>query len=111
MDEAQDGRVIRRPSSDEGACSVTDTPVARRSNMIGLSCKMMSDTRSTANMRILGIDPGLQVTGYAVLTSSAQGPRICEAGIIRSATDTVSKEMAKRLCSLYDGVTEVIAQF
>ena len=30
---------------------------------------------------ILGVDPGLQITGYAVL---APGPRVREAGIIRS---------------------------
>ena len=36
-------------------------------------------------MRILGLDPGLQVTGYAVLEVADRGPVVCEAGVIRSA--------------------------
>ena len=35
--------------------------------------------------RILGLDPGLQTTGYAVLEVAAAGPKVCDAGVIRSA--------------------------
>ena len=68
---------------------------------------------STANgsgspVRILGVDPGLQVTGYAVIE---EGPRICEAGIIKSAEGRGSTEMAPRLDALYNGIVEVIEQF
>ena len=70
-------------------------------------------TMSTANgsgstVRILGVDPGLQVTGYAVIE---EGPRICEAGIIKSAEGRGSTEMAPRLDALYNGIVEVIEQF
>ena len=62
-------------------------------------------------LRILGIDPGLQVTGYAVLEAAAAGPRVCEAGIIRSSEGRDPADMAERLRSLYNGIVEVIGQF
>jgi crossover junction endodeoxyribonuclease RuvC len=58
--------------------------------------------------RILGLDPGLQVTGYAVLEP---GPRICEAGVIRSSEGRAPADMASRLVSLYDSIVEVVSQF
>jgi crossover junction endodeoxyribonuclease RuvC len=65
----------------------------------------------TLGARILGIDPGLQVTGYAVLEAGARGPLVCEAGIIRSAEGRETPEMAKRVYSLYNSIEEVISQF
>jgi crossover junction endodeoxyribonuclease RuvC len=62
-------------------------------------------------MRILGIDPGLQVTGYAVIDSDARGPVVCEAGVIRSSEARAATDMAPRLCSLYDGLVEVLEQY
>jgi len=62
-------------------------------------------------LRILGLDPGLQVTGYAVLEASPQGPRVCEAGVIRSAENRSSADMAQRLGNLYTGIEEVMEQF
>jgi crossover junction endodeoxyribonuclease RuvC len=59
-------------------------------------------------MRILGIDPGLQVTGYAVIED---GPRVCEAGVIKSSEGRAPADMAPRLVSLYNGLVEVIDQF
>lgn len=59
-------------------------------------------------MRILGIDPGLEITGYGVLEA---GPRVCEAGVIRSRDTGAAADMATRLRSLYTGVVEVIEQF
>jgi crossover junction endodeoxyribonuclease RuvC len=61
--------------------------------------------------RILGIDPGLQITGYAVIESSSNGPHIREAGVIRSSEGKTSIDMAPRLCSLYEGLVEVLDQF
>src|SRR5437762_1926154 len=63
------------------------------------------------SFRILGIDPGLQVTGYAVLETSPNGPRICEAGVIRSAEGHATTDMAPRVRALYDGIVEVLEQF
>jgi crossover junction endodeoxyribonuclease RuvC len=62
-------------------------------------------------LRILGIDPGLNVTGYSVLEVGPRGPVICEAGVIRGAEGRGSNEMADRLLTLYGGVVEVIEQY
>lgn len=61
-------------------------------------------------MRILGIDPGLNTTGYAVLESLPAGPRIVEAGVLRSSEGKAKPDMAKRLRTLYDGLVEIIEQ-
>jgi crossover junction endodeoxyribonuclease RuvC len=61
--------------------------------------------------RILGIDPGLQVTGYAVLEPSDRGPRVCEAGVVRSAEGRDPADMARRVKTLYDGLCEVLDQW
>ena len=64
----------------------------------------------TTPRRILGIDPGLAITGYAVLEAAPTRPIIREAGIIRTADDNAS-DMAAKVLSVYKGVVEVIAQF
>jgi crossover junction endodeoxyribonuclease RuvC len=66
----------------------------------------MSDTPR----RILGIDPGLQVTGYAVLEARGDGPHVCEAGFIKTSP-TRTTDLACRLRVLYDGIVEVLDQF
>ncbi len=60
-------------------------------------------------IRILGIDPGLQVTGYGVLESSPQRPLVREAGVIR--TSEAKSGLAARVRSVYNGIVEVIEQF
>jgi crossover junction endodeoxyribonuclease RuvC len=62
-------------------------------------------------MRILGIDPGLQTTGYAVLESSPTGPKVCDAGVVRSAEGRDPADMAQRIKTLYDGVCEVLDEW
>jgi crossover junction endodeoxyribonuclease RuvC len=58
--------------------------------------------------RVLGLDPGLQTTGYGVLEASDRGPRVVEAGVIRSAEGRDPADMAKRLKALYDGLCQVL---
>ncbi|MFO0880653.1 MAG: crossover junction endodeoxyribonuclease RuvC [Gemmataceae bacterium] len=58
--------------------------------------------------RILGIDPGLQVTGYAVLEVRTTGPHVCEAGVIRTPRGKSTTDLAQRLRCLYDGIVEVV---
>ena len=58
-----------------------------------------------AKIRILGIDPGLNITGYGVLDVAGSEIELIEAGVIRSLQ---SKEIGKRLHSLYSGIREVI---
>ncbi len=54
--------------------------------------------------RILGIDPGLNTTGYGVVERSANGPKLIEAGVIRGGKG----EMPVRLQRLHDGLTDVL---
>jgi crossover junction endodeoxyribonuclease RuvC len=64
-----------------------------------------------ATPRTLGIDPGLQVTGYAVIEAARARPRPLEAGVIRSAEGRGTADMARRLKVLYDGIVEVLDQW
>lgn len=70
-----------------------------------------ASTNGTHGLRILGIDPGLQITGYAVLETARRGPLVCEAGVIRSAEGRKAVDMAPRLLSLYNGIVEISEQF
>jgi crossover junction endodeoxyribonuclease RuvC len=56
---------------------------------------------------ILGIDPGLGITGYGVLEAAPGSPRLVEAGVIRSTAE--SKTLPERLAEIHRGVAEVIA--
>lgn len=62
-----------------------------------------------APLRILGIDPGLHITGYGVVERSARGPKVCEAGVIRPESD--KGDLAGRLAAVHQGVVEIIEQF
>jgi crossover junction endodeoxyribonuclease RuvC len=65
----------------------------------------------TTPVRILGIDPGLNTTGYAVVEVLDAGPKLLEAGVVKSTERRATADMARRLKALYDGVLEVIDQF
>jgi crossover junction endodeoxyribonuclease RuvC len=58
--------------------------------------------------RVLGIDPGLNTTGYAVVERRQDRLELVEAGIIRG---TDRGDMGSRLREIHDGVAEVIASF
>jgi crossover junction endodeoxyribonuclease RuvC len=67
---------------------------------------------NTAPHRILGLDPGLQITGYGVLEVTPAGVRVCEAGVVRGTEHGRAKaDMARRLTNLYTGIVEVIEQY
>jgi crossover junction endodeoxyribonuclease RuvC len=57
-------------------------------------------------LRILGIDPGLNITGYGVLEVGLRGLRLCEAGIVRGKT---RGSLTQRLVEIHQGVADVIA--
>ncbi len=59
----------------------------------------------TSPVRILGIDPGLNITGYGVLEVSRNTVKVCEAGVVRGRT---KQSMAARLAEIHAGVTDVI---
>lgn len=58
-------------------------------------------------MRILGIDPGLGITGYGFIEAGGNSVRLIEAGIIRSSA---KDKIEKRLASLYKKVINLIEE-
>ncbi len=56
-------------------------------------------------MRIVGIDPGLNLTGYGVIDGSDARIELCEAGVIRNSAH---KSLGERLAEIYDGVCETL---
>ncbi|MEJ2647435.1 MAG: crossover junction endodeoxyribonuclease RuvC [Sedimentisphaerales bacterium] len=59
-------------------------------------------------MRILGIDPGLQVCGYACMEASIEGEKLLEAGILRTPNDL---PLAERLNRIAADISEIIDNF
>lgn len=59
--------------------------------------------------RVVGIDPGLNVTGYAVVDPGPRGAVVVEAGIIRGRPS--SDPMGDRLRTIHDGILEVLDAF
>jgi crossover junction endodeoxyribonuclease RuvC len=63
-------------------------------------------SQNTVPTRILGIDPGLNITGYGVLELGHGAPRLCEAGIVRGKS---RGSLTGRLLEIHQGVADVIA--
>jgi crossover junction endodeoxyribonuclease RuvC len=63
----------------------------------------------TIRGRVIGIDPGLEVTGYAVVEPSGAGPRVVEAGVIRAGHSEAG--LGCRLDVLHRSVLEVLDLF
>lgn len=58
-------------------------------------------------MRVLGVDPGLQVTGYGVVSIERGGSDLIEAGVIRTKP---AEGIAARLHKIYSGLSGVILE-
>jgi len=58
-------------------------------------------------MRILGIDPGLNITGYGLIDVSGNHLRLVEAGIIKT---TVSSGIKNRLNKIHQGLLGLIQE-
>jgi crossover junction endodeoxyribonuclease RuvC len=56
-------------------------------------------------MRILGVDPGLNTTGYGVLEVVNRQVRLIEAGVVRGKT---RGSLTARVQEIHDGVADVI---
>jgi len=59
-------------------------------------------------MRILGIDPGLHITGYGLLDNDSSQPRVIEAGVIRTSDKNT---MAEKLMEISSELESIITQF
>lgn len=60
-----------------------------------------------APVRVLGIDPGLNITGYGVLEHSGGRLRVCEAGVVRG---TSKASLASRVAEIFAGIRDIIAE-
>jgi crossover junction endodeoxyribonuclease RuvC len=60
--------------------------------------------------RVIGIDPGLNVTGYGVVECRANGVKLLEAGVIRLPRSQ-GANLPARLESLFKELREVIEEF
>jgi crossover junction endodeoxyribonuclease RuvC len=58
--------------------------------------------------RVLGIDPGLNITGYAVVDPAPRGPFVVEAGVLRTRG---ARTMGERLALIHQGVLEILDAF
>lgn len=58
--------------------------------------------------RIVGIDPGLNITGYAVIEPTGGRLALVEAGMIRGRS---RGDLAARLREVHEGVSDVVATF
>lgn len=56
-------------------------------------------------MRLLGLDPGLQRTGWGVIETEDNHLRFCAAGVV---TTDPALGLAERLCMLYRGLEAVV---
>lgn len=68
----------------------------------------MAELASLVGRKILGIDPGLNITGYGVLEIAATGVRLVEAGVVRGRD---RGELGDRLRAIHSGVAEVLGAF
>jgi len=59
-------------------------------------------------MRILGVDPGLRATGYAVVAWDGSAPRLIEAGVVRVRPPL---PLPERLHVIYTDLRAVIEEF
>ena len=57
---------------------------------------------------VLGIDPGLRVTGYAVINYNGGVPEVREAGVVKTKNDD---SFEQRLKTIYDGLESIITEF
>lgn len=59
-------------------------------------------------MRILGVDPSLQCTGYGLIDNEAGQLRLVEGGVIRT---NASAALETRLLTLHEGLTGILREY
>ena len=60
------------------------------------------------NSLVLGIDPGLNTTGYGLVQVAGGNPKLVEAGVVRSRPHDA---LELKLADIYQGVTELMTAF
>lgn len=64
--------------------------------------------KQAGRLRILGVDPGLIVTGYGIIDVVAGEPRLVEGGVIRVPTKL---PLEQRLSTVFFGIQELMKEF
>lgn len=59
-------------------------------------------------MKILGVDPGLGITGYGLVEDAPSGVKLVEAGVVRTSA---GKGIMARLVKIYDGLSGIIEEY
>ncbi|MBU0606249.1 MAG: crossover junction endodeoxyribonuclease RuvC [Armatimonadetes bacterium] len=59
-------------------------------------------------MRILGVDPGLQITGYGLIEAEGAAVRLVEGGVVRPDAGLT---LERRLFMLHENISNVMAEF
>jgi crossover junction endodeoxyribonuclease RuvC len=88
-----------RTESDSGSESITEETIMA-ANGRALVARVAG--------RVVGIDPGLNITGYAVVEPSPRGPFVVEAGVIRPRCPKGS--LGRRLNWIHRGIIDILAQ-
>ena len=60
------------------------------------------------NTRVVGIDPGLRLTGFACIEGSPQRPALVEAGVFRLQPTGPTRPLEDRLAELADDLGELL---
>ncbi len=68
---------------------------------------MPKRTGAAATVRILGIDPGLRLTGFGVIDVDGHALRYVASGVIRVPPGT----LPPRLKTIHDGIAQVVAEY
>jgi crossover junction endodeoxyribonuclease RuvC len=67
-----------------------------------------SSGRFATGARIVGIDPGLNITGYGAVEVQGGKATLLEAGVLRPGSSR--KPIERRLLELYDGLSEALTE-
>jgi crossover junction endodeoxyribonuclease RuvC len=67
----------------------------------------MSSSSATSPLRILGIDPGLRITGFGVIEKTGSKLTYVASGCVRVPVG----ELPDRIKTLFEGLREVIAEY
>lgn len=71
----------------------------------------MQLTNKSDTTRILGIDPGLQITGYGIIDSDGRISRYVHSGNISAKKNRSNLEMPQRLGLIFRKLTDVINEY
>lgn len=93
---------------DENADSIVSVRTSRSRSRDSSALRTPRSALPIPSTVYLGIDPGLNRTGYAILSRGRRGPVLREAGVIRS---TPKASLSERVLEIGQGLREVCEQY